>query len=131
MLREAAAAMRARAEAATDGPWTDGPHFQRASCASVFAGKRTDGHYLAMYATTANAEHMAGMHPAVALAVADMLENARCRLHCDSDGKRLPYCSRCEDSGDDHECPDRTDCAHSADFIHALKVARAYLGRAS
>ena len=71
LLREAVALMRSRAESATAGPWTSGPHFQRASCASVFAGKRTDAHYLAMYATTANAEHMAGMHPSVALAVAD------------------------------------------------------------
>lgn len=66
LLRRAAALMRERAEAATPGPWTSGPHFQRPNCASVFAGRRTDAHYLAMYATTSNAEHIASWHPAVA-----------------------------------------------------------------
>lgn len=101
-LREAASLMRERALTATDGPWTHGPHFQRANCASVFAGKRTEGHYLAMYATPADAEHIASWCPAVALTVADWLEvTAR-------------------------------DVGTSSFAFHAaIKVARAYLGRSA
>jgi hypothetical protein len=75
-----------------------------------------------------DAEHIASWHPVVALAVATMLDGARCGLHCDADGKRSPYCSACEDSGCDHECPDRVQCKHTRGYTDALAVARAYLG---
>jgi hypothetical protein len=72
LLREAAALMRERAEAATPGPWMRAEPWDRAV-------GQVDGPWVAEttalgQATAANAEHIASWHPAVALAVADWLD---------------------------------------------------------
>jgi hypothetical protein len=87
LLRRAAALMRERAEAATPGPWIT--H----EMGNVFVGNQADGRTSGLWeivhmsgddlrdlipeAATRNradAEHIASWHPAVALAVADWLE---------------------------------------------------------
>ena len=68
---------------------------------------------------------------AIHLALADWLEATTCTLHCNARGLRDPYCSACEESGWDHECPPAVPCQHSTGFRHALTVARAILGGAS
>jgi hypothetical protein len=95
VLREAAALMRERAEAATPGPWSAadehgllGPDASPAWCVSNMrpgykSMSPTEG-YIGDVAETSlgfpeqrdrdNAEHIASWHPAVALAVADWLE---------------------------------------------------------
>lgn len=60
--------------------------------------------------------------------VADLLESSRCSLHCGDDGMRDPYCSACEDSTCDHECPPPEVCKHSVSYRRALAAAQAYLG---
>lgn len=112
-LREAAALMRARAEAATPGPWnaTHDPLGHH-----VEDGFRSRGR-LAMDLGSdvpvsngrADAAHIASWHPAVALAVADWLDiMADCAAVLE---------------GFDLD-PSKTEVA-------ALAVARAYLGRDS
>ena len=121
LIRRAAALMRERAEAATPGPWSQ--HTAEAAADTViFAGRewvtniencpsigehmRTPGGSICTDQALPNGEHIASWHPAVALAVADLLErSARTKfvtfgggLHVDQD---------------------------------ALAVARAYLGEAS
>jgi hypothetical protein len=113
LLHEAAAAMRARAQAATPGPWEPYENIH-AETAAVEVGRGGFG-VVALPATgrpdygKANIEHVATWHPAVALAVADWLE----------------YEAR---------CADRANTNHPGhDFgpdVHALAVARAYLGEA-
>lgn len=121
ILREAAALMRARAEAATPGPWLaivgSGPkrrvqqtalvgvadlrgHGEK-GCLAVFAGlnkRRAD-----------DAEHMAAWHPPVALAVADYLDHAAARAE-----SKIAHGGGAE-----------AVWSHEHD---ALTVARAYLG---
>jgi hypothetical protein len=102
LLREAAALMRERAEAATAGPW-------ECVLGEISAGNAADYTDVAVAVIGPkgddrqddNAEHIASWHPAVALAVADWLEQES-RVTCHSDN------------------PTRTQ---------ALAVARAYLGR--
>ena len=113
-LRRAAALMRERAEAATPGPWFPwdgwGPTedglmgFSRLGPRS---GERVLHHddMRDIYATRADVEHIATMHPAVALAVADWLD---------------AYAERLEVLGH----------AIGSNHGQALAVARAYLGEA-
>ena len=63
-------------------------------------------------------------------AMADLLENAKCSFYCDKNGNRDPYCSACEDSTYDHECPPAVVCGHSAAFQRVLAVAGAYFDAA-
>jgi hypothetical protein len=96
VLREAAALMRERAEAATPGPWIwDGYHKE------MFTGPQVNGCCAGdgWFDHWQDAEHIASWHPAVAHAVADLLDRA----------------------ADDH---DATPCPAIAG---ALAVARAYL----
>jgi len=60
-------------------------------------------------------------------AVADLVENVRCDLHCNEAGMRDPYCSMCQDSTWDHECPHSIRCEHTVAYRNALKVCDAYL----
>ena len=80
VLRKAAALMRERAEAASDGPWK---RFGMAGVAGkdweVVDERRVEcecGEPVALLgcATNDDAEHIASWHPAVALAVADWLD---------------------------------------------------------
>jgi hypothetical protein len=123
-LRRAAALMRERAEAATDGPWSAeaigsegyhvfGPNGSRAPMkgrARVAACTWQDWDEV-----EADAEHIASWHPAVALAVADWLwEQANLvEVHAgtECDGGCLHPTCRC--------------------IAAALAVARAYLGSES
>jgi hypothetical protein len=102
ILREAAALMRARAEAATSDPWPwqSRPNLARRNSITI---QTRNQKFLAHYCDEAFADHAASWHPTVALAVADWLEQES-RIVCHSDN------------------PTRH---------HALAVARAYLGRES
>ena len=109
LLREAAALMRDRAAAATPGRWRE-MHLGSEGCIVLNDGRLRDRKRVAMFgakewkADHADAEYVAGMQPAVALAVADWLDVAA-------------TCG-CEE-GDDHW----------QDKSAALAVARVYLGR--
>ena len=85
LLREAAALMRSRAKTATEGPWS----LTFIPESAVPSQHAVDRHYVmgcfdgnarnpagpaAMCEYEPDAEHIAGMHPAVALAVADWLD---------------------------------------------------------
>jgi len=109
-LRDAARLMRERAQAATSGPWETPPECP----GEITYGYRREGssHIATWIATIdvsdediseaelgANAEHIASMHPGVALAVADWLDRFA----------------------------DPFYCYGPAEFGHALAVARAYL----
>ena len=100
VLRRAAALMRERAEAATPGPWScdsssgvNDLHFGHVGL-PVLRGPNTYGPGLA------DTEHMAGMDPSVALAVASWLD----------------------------ACALVTEVAPDRHKGNALAVARAYLG---
>lgn len=89
-LRRAAALMRERAEAATPGPWEaqqdgSGGWWIEAPYTATIAELDID-----YSVPQADAEHIAGMHPAVALAVADWLDTvARLMEHGDPGGPLL------------------------------------------
>ena len=115
LLREAAALMRRRAEAATPGPWEssvwDSGLSYRALNASVITSLMGDSVANADYdgyaegphgAEGADAAHIASWHPLVALAVADWL---------------------------DHEADLCESSSWYPDTGESLAVARAYLGR--
>jgi len=68
-LREAAAKMRERAELAMDGPWES----RVLGDGRAWVASKDDA--LSMHGYPATAEHIASWHPAVALAVADWLED--------------------------------------------------------
>jgi hypothetical protein len=101
LLREAAALMRSRAKSGTLAePWT----------AKVLSDGRawvcgSNDYALSMHGYREDAEHIASWHPAVALAVADVLDCAAFMIHAD----RAPVF-------------ERTALAQKA-----LAVARAYL----
>lgn len=112
LLREAAALMRERAEAATPGPWSlkadyldtvtgeGGDTYVSAPLMEVVAGVYDDD--------MGNAEHIASWPPAVALAVADLLNDTALLLESTHP---VPACDLLYDG-------------------NALKVARTYLGSA-
>lgn len=72
VLRRAASLMRERAEAATPGPWTEDEILGCACCRAV----RWDHRTRVLDASDNDTPHIASWHPAVALAVADWLENS-------------------------------------------------------
>ena len=81
LLREAATKMRERAEAATPGPWRVGAEGSEGSRVNPATGdKREDSHWIASVNGRVqpedgrNAEHIASWHPAIALAVADLID---------------------------------------------------------
>lgn len=59
-------------------------------------------------------------------AIAETLDSARCSLCANTDWKS-PYCSRCNDSTDDHDCPPLEPCAHTATYLRHKQIARAYM----
>ncbi len=110
-LRQAAALMRERAEAATPSPWVlwvDGiyrnPEQNDQGWLQYDARIAEVGDDPDDFVTEPDADHIASWHPAVALAVADWLDHAA----ESADLNRTPYV-------DDH-------------YRAALKVATAYLG---
>lgn len=101
VLRRASALMRERAEAATDGPWH--PYFSEV--------RESTGFVVGVVGQTyANAPHIASWHPAVALAVADWLDDVAERTRGTSQ-------ARLERDAEEREW-----------YMPALTVARAYLG---
>ena len=128
-LRDAAALMRARAEAATPGPWT----FEGAP--NGFPPMVTSNGMVVADTydkpALADAEHISSWHPAVALAVAQMLEGVADRhewMTVQSVDYSYTACRQCHHEpsegfeDDDDPCPD---------VVAALAVSRAYLGSAS
>jgi hypothetical protein len=101
VLREAAALMRSRAEAASDGPWTN----RRGPAEHVIDDWDVP---IATVDTRENRRYIASWHPAVALAVADWLKS-EASAHSGEfwTDTRSEACCRME---------------------QALAVARAYLG---
>ena len=82
-LRKAAALMRERAQAATPGPWEFRPRrgFESVNENPATIGFRDTAGYFVMlregtWATEGDMGYIASWHPAVALAVADWLDNA-------------------------------------------------------
>ena len=109
LLREAAALMRERAEAATPGPWQVGEDADSGE-RFVYSERWTELAQVAEWSSgLGNPQHIASWHPAVALAVADWINGHARDLALAGD--HLPSC----DSPGDVE--------------HALTVARTYLGR--
>jgi hypothetical protein len=114
-LREAARLMRERAEAATRGPWHYPPTrgwrgvvMSRFGCLWAPARGR-DG----QLNHEPDGVHIASWHPTVALAVADMLDNAA---------------QDAEMQGPDGELRSQWDMRVHLATTRALAVARAYLG---
>ena len=75
ILREAASLMRERAKAATPGPWEGGERIVWSNANTrnpyvVTDGEGGDGGAFSV----GNVDHIASWHPAVALAVADLLD---------------------------------------------------------
>jgi len=110
LLREAALKMRARAEAATGATrhWTSVPAgvgVSRVFCGQVLIAKTDE----TLGGSGFNAQHIASWHPAVALAVADLLERIADRAPPDPH-RAGEYCETCDNVRD------------------ALVIARAYLG---
>ena len=119
-LRRAAALMRERAEAATGGRWAHDTEGAVRSTAIVASGskwtaKRYGGCVVNRPSNpvdgsraNANADHIASWHPAVALAVADLLD-----AHADA------------------ELGDGYDESRDLTLQYLLRIARAYLGESS
>lgn len=124
-LRKAAALIRERANAATQGPWSleqdwavvaSGSDsvihgYYEGTCPACDEGI-TDTASVALQVE--DAQHIASWHPAVALAVADWLDSVRApddpHTLAEAESKRCRLC---------------------AEYHRALAVARAYLGRDS
>ena len=83
VLRQAAALMRSRAEAASSGRWSVA-HVDGAG----FAVHHGEHDTIALYASRPDAEHIASWHPDVVLEVANWLEAAA--DHFDPGGEFLP-----------------------------------------
>jgi len=116
-LRAAAELIRDRAEAATPGPWHAFSHSQDWYVGSSFGQVTTGVHdepgsdeLVLIERDHADAEHIAGMHPGVALAVADWLD-AEAAEYDELDASTQAFLA-----GDHGGDPDR-----------AIVVARAYL----
>ena len=124
ILTRAAALMRARAERATPGRWEADRHFTGDGSVVMADGLRrahlprdSGGH-------EANAEHAAGMDPAVALDLADWLDDTAA-IHTPerSTPHNEPYgCGQCFPHDGHWPC---------GDYKSALTVARTYLGETS
>lgn len=115
LLREAAALMRQRAEAATPGPWERRwgfPAYVSGPGPTVTINDLTGDTEIE------DAEHIASWHPAVALAVADWLDAAYADWH-HSEHSLSAASVRAMSGG--QNLPDGM----------ALAVARAYLGRSA
>lgn len=121
VLREAAALMRERAEAATPGPWKQGEARSQGRAAQVLGVHSlvyNDRQSVALIPgfksdRKPDAAHIASWHPDVALAVADLLDSAAKWL--------LPCDKPCWEQGIE-------GCIDCEVYSPALAVARAYLG---
>lgn len=107
MLRRAAALMRERAEAATPGPWMTGVEQGEAYLVEALLADQGNGQpgyriIARVPHRQRDRNHIASWHPAVALAVADLLDG---------------WADDVESFGGHHKSDDR-----------ALTVARTYLG---
>lgn len=133
VLRKAAALMRERAEAATGGPWLAYGHTVEGAGTVYF-----DKHSL-----HGDADHIASWHPAVALAVADWLDDIATRhspsdepvelcLHmdepcsvCEDGGHLVTVCEGCHPTWDGMDGHSVYPCLETKS---ALTVAHLYLG---
>ena len=113
LLRRAADHMRQRANAATPGPWLahDG--------GLVWPGDLRLGDPVSGSTELPDAEHIASWHPAVALAVADLMDNAADAMAHDI--------ARLDRRGSG---PEAAEEFIALLYEPSLKVARAYLGGA-
>ena len=136
-LRRAAALMRDRAEAATQGPWrrvrsggmvvTDDAESTCNPPKVLLVADRT---------REPNTQHIASWHPAVALAVADWLDSEANRWESANDRHWWISLNHWNEHNDDAPMPEQTEAHFRATAVefadgscrHALAVARAYLG---
>lgn len=135
-LRRAAALMRERANDATGSPWQHIPTEDEAGCSDAYVialtGHSSIGEDVGESMTAEDAQHIASWHPAVALAVADLLDLAA--GHEKREGEEAgqgytangygyidPSCSICG-TPDEYAVP--WPCAYAT---RGLAVARAYL----
>jgi hypothetical protein len=122
VLRRAASLMRERAEAATPPPWHVDyrQHVYAALAAPQVRYDAPSNNYTTAVAPMVwdrNAEHIASWHPAVALAVADWLDDTADRLDDDLATYRP-----------DRTRYDSTEAWVERNYRQPLAVARAYLG---
>lgn len=89
-LREAARLMRERAESATSGRWVDEYSSEAGNCVIPDDAQSTREHVARtqLFCAVYDAKHIAGMDPAVALAVADWLDHAVARVRT---GQAMDY----------------------------------------
>jgi hypothetical protein len=125
-LRRAAALMRERAEAATDGSWEtysdeSERHFDQYGV-GVTSTVTFDVVAYSGQIYSRDAEHIASWHPAVALAVADLLDEAVDHLLAHDD---------IDTFGAEAVCPTAREGLECSVLGQALNVARAYLGEQS
>ena len=116
ILREAAALMRERAEAATPGPWSEVGDGELMGCCAVVAGG-DDEFNVAPAVIPSNAEHIAAADPPFVLAVADGLIAAAADIWAHG-----PLC------GCSLGCDDCDDALWEPHARRALATARAYRG---
>ena len=119
LLRRAASEMRAKAEAATEGPWKcvpdDAPTtyvYPEGRVLSTAPGMDDQDPSIADMLMHCDAQHIASWHPVVALGVADLLDRAADAWIPDPHGERETCCC----------------CAHQRE---AVDIARAYLGESA
>ena len=120
-LREAAALMRERAEAAGGAAWfVRREASEMPDVVSDCEGESCDGcGIVAAMVADEDAEHIASWHPAVALAVADLLDSLATRAE------------QVADTVASAERAERLAVENIPGYADAVTLARAYLGSAS
>lgn len=134
LLREAAALMRERAEKASRGPWRHESNLGKVPASVVHAapgairGKDRD---LPVTADTFGRDgaHIASWHPAVALAVADLLDERAKLWDVNVRATQSPSRGVDDPPGIYYGNPELAEANAARHFRHALNVARNYLGR--
>jgi hypothetical protein len=137
-LCEAARLMRDRAQAASDAPWqvTEAPDMTPSYVIHTSYVIHKGEDYITGVCLSADAEHIAHMHPLVALAVAGWLEESAgwfdrtaYRLVPEGTSSETPPTGGGHDSIWYHQdCDGAVDTEDCLCFTKALAVARAYLG---
>lgn len=124
ILRRAAALMRERAEAATRGPWRSENYPNGQAPLVIGEGMAVAETFDKTHLSDAN--HIASWHPGVAVPIADWLDwVAHCREVIDGVAARVREQMR-EPKG-----PGKASQMFEDTEVHALTIARAYLGESA